>query len=276
MDRKDVTAFMIMEATGDPTKPTDLQVYDTKGLFYVKFKTVLQEFNVMNRNRRIYESLCMDNSLHAPHVQELMRKKSWFGEAGHPHSNDVARILTIDPKLISHRVNNININGNILKGEVETLDNGAYGTQMTRQIIQGMEPAFSLRALASLIKNRDGSTLVKSKCHVVSYDWVVLPSHVKAYRDQSTPVKKVVQNITSDGNTIKESMIPVQESQIIDFIKSESKNVRLVSNVCEVATESMNLTPDMSLAIIKEGSNTFAVKVEDRIKQEVRHYMSRI
>lgn len=276
MKKNDVAAYLIMESTMDPVKPENVRVYDKGGLFYVKFNTTLQEFNKPNRNKRDYAQAPMVESLAAPHIQELVNQKTWLGEAGHPHSTGVARILTIDPKLTSHRINSFYTEGNLLKGEVETLDDGVYGTKMTKNILQGMEPAFSLRALASLIKRADGTSLMRSKCHIVTYDWVVLPSHDKAYRDKTVPIQKIAQDIQASGNIATESaVIPVMESQIADFIKMESVNVNLISNVCEVAKESMTLTSDLSFVILQEGTNRYAVKVEDHIKNEVRGFMSR-
>jgi Prohead core protein serine protease len=276
--KNEVVAMLLMESTTDPVKPQNLQVHDKGGLFYVKFDTVLQRFNAQNRNRREYNLDAMRTSLQAPHILELMNQKSWKGEAGHPHTTDTARILTIDPKLTSHKINNFRHEGTLLKGEVETLDDGQYGTQMTKNILQGMEPAFSLRALAALTKRGDGSSVVQNRCHVVTYDWVILPSHKEAYRDQSRPIQTVVKNIEDAGNIATESSIavPVMESQIKNFIALESANAKLVSNVCEVALESMTLTEDLSHVILTEGSNKYAVKVEERIKQDVRHFMAKL
>lgn len=276
MKKQEVTAYLVMESTSEPIKPSNLQVYDKGGLFYVKFTTVLQEFNKQNRNKRIYMKEAMIPSLQAPHIRELIEKKSWKGEAGHPLTNDVQRVLTVDPKLTSHKINNFWVEGNLLKGEVETLDDGHYGTQMTKNILQGMEPAFSLRALASLVKQPDGTALVKTRCHIVTYDWVILPSHNTAYRDQSKPIQKIVKSINDDGNTVTESLVPVIESQILDYIKMESHNVKLISNICEVAMESMTLSKDLKHVILKEGSNTYFVNIEEKIKRDIRRYMSNL
>lgn len=277
MRKNEVAAYLIMESTMDPVKPQNLQVHDKNGLFYVKFDTVLQEFNKQNRNKRNYAGAPMAESLQAPHITELVQKRTWMGEAGHPHTDKVERILTIDPKLTSHRINNFRIEGNFLKGEVETLDNGIYGTQMTKSILQGMEPAFSLRALASLIKQADGSSLMRSKAHIVTYDWVILPSHNTAYRDQSKPIQKIAQSVQASGNAVTESaLVPVIESQITDFIRMESANVKVVSNVCEVAMESMTLSTDLSHVIVREGANTYAIKVEDKIKHDIRGFMAKL
>lgn len=277
MNKNEVAAFLVMESTMEPVKPTNIQVFDKGGLFYLKFDATLQQFNKLNRNRRSYIDRPMMESLAAPHITELMQKKTWLGEAGHPMEEDVKRILTIDPKLTSHRINSFMLAGDLLKGEVETLDDGKFGTQMTKNILQGLEPAFSLRALAQLTKRSDGTSIMQSRAHIVTYDWVILPSHDKAYRDQSKPIQRVIKNIQNDGNTVTESaLISVMESQIIDLIKEESINAKLISNVCEVAMESMSLTSDLNYVILKEGSKTYHVKVEEKIKHDVRSFMARM
>ena len=53
----------------------------------------------------------------------------------------------------------------------------------------------------------------------------------------------------------------------------ESANVNLISNVCEVALGSMTLSSDLKHVILKEDSNTFIVPLEDKIKNDINHYM---
>ena len=276
MEKNEVVAYLIMEAATDPVKPQNIQVFDKNNLFYLKFETCLQEFNVKNRNRRIYLKEAMIESLNSPHIQELIKKKSWKGEAGHPLDSDIKRILTIDPKLTSHKINSFYCEGNFLKGEVETLDDDGYVRRMTKNILQGMEPAFSLRALAPLMKKPDGTELVRAKAHIVTYDWVILPSHDKAYRDESKPIQKIIKNIQDSGNSVTESVsIPVFESQVLDYIKEESKNIKLISNVCEVSLGTLVLSKDGKYAILKEDGSTYYVKIEDKIKADIRDFMSK-
>lgn len=274
MVKNEVVAYLIMEAATDPIKPKNVQVIDKNSLFYLKFETCLQDFNVKNRNKRIYMKDAIIESLNSPHIQELIKKKSWKGEAGHPLDSNIKRVLTIDPKLTSHKINSFYSVGNYLKGEIETLDDGAHGTRMTKNILQGMEPAFSLRALAPLMKKPDGTEIVRSRAHIVTYDWVLLPSHEKAYRDETKPIQKVIKNIEDMGNTLTENMsIPVMESQIIDYIKDESKNIKLISNVCEVSLGSLTLSQDGKFAILKEDGSTYYVSIEDKIKSDIMNYM---
>lgn len=275
MQKNEVVAYLIMESATDPVKPQKLQVIDKNNLFYLKFETVLQEFNVQNRNRRTYLKIPMMESLQAPHIRELIQKKSWKGEAGHPMDENIKRILTIDPKLTSHKINSFFDSGNFLKGEVETLDDDGMGKRMTKNILQGMEPAFSLRALAQLMKKNDGTELVNGRAHIVSYDWVILPSHMTAYRDESKPIQKIVKSIEDVGNSVQENvLVPLKESQIISYIKEESKNVKLVSNVCEASLGSLSLSSDGKFVILKENGSTFYVTIEDKIKRDITNFMS--
>jgi len=276
LQKQEVVAYLIRESVSNPVKPINLKKINTDNLFYLQFDTVLQEFNIRNRNERLYVDKPMMESLAAPHINELISKQSWCGEAGHPTSDDPKRILTIDPKLISHKILTFNLSGNLLKGTIQTLDNDHFGKDMTKSVLQGMEAAFSLRALAKVVKTATGG-LINSRGHIVTYDWVILPSHDKAYRDDSVPIKKIIKNIELSGNSIQESVLTtVQESQIADFIKTESKNIKLVSNIYEVVTESMQVTSDFKNVILKENGSTFIVKIEDKIKRDITHYMSRI
>ena len=276
LHKDEVLAYVVMEESFEPVQPKNVHVCDSNNLFYVSFEATLQDFNVKNRNGRIYMGSAMIPSLQAEHIMELQRNGSWFGEAGHPLSDDVKRILTIDPKLISHRIVSHEVNNYKCTGRIETLDT-EHGRQMTKSILQGMNPAFSLRALAPLVKKPDGTAVVQSKCHAVCYDWVILPSHKAAYKDPSAPVNKICKNVMESGNTMdSRDLVPVHEAAIKDYIAMESANVKLISNVCEVALGNMSLSKDMRHAILKENNNTYFVKLEDKIKYDINKYMKNL
>lgn len=272
-NKEEVTAYLITESASEPARVSNVECFDKNSLFYLRFEARLQDFNIKNRNNRIYKGTAMVPSLNADHIFELEKAGSWFGEAGHPVTDDVKRILTIDPKLISHKIVSHTVDTNECRGVIETIDS-EYGRQMARHILQNMEPAFSLRALAPIVAKPNGVSVVETKAHVVTYDWVILPSHKTAYRDQSKPIEKIIKKIISDGNTVTEcSITPVQESSILNYIASESSKVKLISNVCEVALEGLHLSDDMRHAIIRESNRTFIVPIEDRIKSDVSKYL---
>ena len=272
MSKQEIAAYLITESVTEPARVSNLEVFDKNNLFYVRFETTLQDFNVLNRNKRIYKGNAMIPSLNAEHIQELERNGSWFGEAGHPMTDDIKRVLTIDPKMISHKILSHTVTNEFCRGVIETLPDG-YGSQMTKYIIQGMEPAFSLRALAPLVKKPDGSSVVETKAHVVTYDWVILPSHKVAYRDKSKPIEKIVKNVNENGNSFDCGMSSVQESMIKDFVAMESANVKLISNVCEVAMGSMSLSENFKHVILRESGKTYLIPLEEKIKMDINHYM---
>lgn len=286
MEKNEVVAQILMETTTEPMKPKNIEVVDRNGLYYVRFYTCLQTFNIRNRNGRTYMGGPMNECLNEPHIQELIRKKAWLGEYGHPLDTNMARVMTIDPKLASHKITSLDLTNDYAKGWIETLPDG-YGRNFTNNILQGMEPAFSFRGLASVTR-RGREQIIQSKPRGIAYDAVILPSHPEAYRDESISVElKTITapitesamgtNLNSLGNTMEDSKgIIVTESQIIDFIKEESKNVKLISDIYEVCNESMSLTKDCKNAILREGNQTFYINIEDKIKYEVNNYMANL
>ena len=280
INKEEVVAHVIMEQTSEPCA-VNVRDYNKNGLLYVTFDTVFQSFGVKNRNKRMYDGDAVMASWNAPHIQELIRKKSFVSEYGHPLDQSMSRITQIDPDRICGRINSYYRSGNLLKGEFETFDDGRMGTMLTRRILQGMEPAFSVRMLAKLTRTKDGTMLMNQPGHLVTADCVILPSHGEAYRDESKSINIVNKAICeSAGADISEEqyrdmVFAINESMFTDFIKEESKNFKLVQSVEEVIGDSIKLTKDLNNIILTEGSNTYYIKTEDKIKHDIRNFMSR-
>ena len=280
INKEEVVAHVIMEQTSEPCA-VNVRDYNKNGLLYVTFDTVFQSFGVKNRNKRMYDGDAVMASWNAPHIQELIRKKSFVSEYGHPLDQSMSRITQIDPDRICGRINSYYRSGNLLKGEFETFDDGRMGTMLTRRILQGMEPAFSVRMLAKLTRTKDGTMLMNQPGHLVTADCVILPSHCEAYRDESKSINIVNKAICeSAGADITEEqyrdmVFVINESMFTDFIKEESKNFKLVQSVEEVIGDSIKLTKDLNNIILTEGSNTYYIKTEDKIKHDIRNFMSR-
>lgn len=254
----------------------NVQVHDTNQLFYVTFDTILQELNHKNRNGRIYGD-ATGKALFTDELVELRKMKSWFGEAAHPITKDTARITTIDQKYASHRIDEVNVVGDIIRGKITTLDNGMYGNMMTRMILQGMVPAFSLRALA-IIDNTSEGQIIQRQPRITTYDWVVLPSHKKAYQDESAPIEIIQQPLGEKGNIFTESAIPLTESMIIDFAKEESRNLNIVTEMFDVDT--IRMSDDLKHLILTEshdkGTNKYMVVMDDHIDKEIQDYLTNL
>lgn len=278
MKKDNVFAYVLMEEMSEPVQIRNLKECSKNGLLYLIFDTVLQSFEVKNRNKRTYIGDAVMESLAAPHVQELIKKGSFVSEYGHPLVKDMSRVTQIDPARVCGRVNSYYRTGNLLKGEFETFDDGGLGTMLTRRILQGLEPAHSLRAVAKLSKDRNGNDIMNSRAHIIAYDTVILPSHVEAYRDESKDIRVVNQPIVATESTEfgshEEYAFVVNESMLTDFVMEESKNVKLIKNICEVIPETIKLTPDLKHIILKEGTETFYVDTEDKIKHDIRNFLS--
>ena len=280
MEKNEVIAHVIMEQTANPCA-VNVRDYHNNGMTYVIFETVFQSFGVKNRNKRIYDGDAVMASWNAPHIQELIRKKSFVSEYGHPLDQSMHRVTQIDPARICGRINSYYRSGNLLKGEFETFDDGACGTMLTRRILQGLEPAFSVRMLAKLSRTKDGTMLMNQPGHLVTADCVILPSHMEAYRDEGKSINVVHKAITESAGAditaeqYQDMVFAINESMFTDFVKEESKNFKLVKNVEEVIGDTFKLTKDLNNIIIKEGTDTYYVKVEDKIKHDIRNFMSK-
>ena len=278
MKKDNVFAYVLMEEMSEPVQIRNLKECSKNGLLYLIFDTILQSFEVKNRNKRTYIGDAVMESLAAPHVQELIKKGSFVSEYGHPLVKDMSRVTQIDPARVCGRVNSYYRTGNLLKGEFETFDDGGLGTMLTRRILQGLEPAHSLRAVAKLSKDRNGNDIMNSRAHIIAYDTVILPSHVEAYRDESKDIRVVNQPIvateSAEFGSHEEYAFVVNESMLTDFVMEESKNVKLIKNICEVIPETIKLTPDLKHIILKEGTETYYVDTEDKIKNDIRNFLS--
>lgn len=276
--KRPIHSIIIMEGNAsEPAEIKNLDVIDKPGQFYLRFNARLQSFNVKNRNGRTYLGKAMIPSYNAPHIFELEQANSWFGEAGHPLSNDVQRILTIHLPLTSHRVKSHTVNMDYCDGVIETLNDGnGFGSRMTKLILQGMKPAFSLRALANMVTSKNGESIIDSKAHVVCPDWVVLPSHVDAYMKEDSPIERIATEAYDLGNSMTNDskLVPVQESALLDFLALESTNVKFMSNVCEIALEGMQLSPNARSVILKEKGFRYVVPLEEQLSNIAMDYLS--
>ena len=229
----------------------------------------------------------MMEAVKADHIQELLYKGTWCGENGHPDSTDIKRILSIDMTKICHRIIDLEFQGNLLYGTIETLNDDAWGKQFTKHILQGLHPSFSLRALAAITKLGDGRGIIKTKPHIVTYDRVILPSHREAYMDNSKPIT-LVQSATEsatiqesyipEGNTFDDTVHEVNESAIasvLDYVKEESSTFKELATFFDANYDSVSLV-DESKVCINDGDRKIIVCLEDYIRHDIASYMSDI
>ena len=238
------------------------------GLNFLRFLTCLQSFRGRNRNRRLWTDLIIKSMLAAAHILELI-KVGWPGENGHPvpivGQPTLERILTIDPNNMSHKINSINWRGDLLYGEIETLDEGlgSPGVRFMRNILQNIDPSFSLRSIVPQRKNADGSIDVTGPGRLVTYDRVILPSHMEAYIDKNIPIKNIITK--TQFEMVMESMT--------EFILEKSNKVNKIIDGMSPAMESASLDKTGHLSI-PTAEGLIIVAPENKYRREIADIMT--
>lgn len=270
--------YIILENEGVTANISDLQIEDKPHLFYVRFNTVLQSLDCRNRNGRQYRGNALVEGLSTPEISELIRYKKWKGECDHPVTKDIQRIATVLSKYESHYITKWWRDGDLIKGTIESIDDGMYGTALARRVLQGENPSFSLRALAMLEKSGN-TTYVNKPPRVITYDEVNLPSHKEAYAE----MKK--EKILSDGKNeiVYESAeyknierngaaIAIEAGDIRDMIVSKSDNLKIVCESFDIDPASVMITDGGRNLSLKQGGDRFVFTLEQTLQRDVSDY----
>ena len=241
----------------------------------VTIEADLQDTSEWNRNKRKYPTPILKKGLNRENIQEVIQKKSWFGEAGHPIDPSVQRQMTVKQENISHRILNFNFRGSIVHGTVKTTPT-VQGRFMRDMILDDdpMISAFSLRAVGPVQETPQGK-LVQDPLTVVTYDWVFYPSHRKAYQTE------IVKGINENGNCLMSEsgiLIPIMESAI-DYISEESKEFKLISETFELCKQNAILSEDCRNVIISNNTETSKTKIimplEEYCSNEICDYFDK-
>lgn len=266
--------YILMENDNSIQEVSNLQVFDQNHLFYIRFDTILQSLDVFNRNNRYYSADAVIKSLSTPEIAELIRNNKFKGESGHPIDGTINRIATVDPKYTCHRIIKWWVDGNLIRGTVETLDDSLYGTKLTKAILQNENPSFSYRGLAMLRKKGMKSFVYKPP-RAVAYDEVNLPSHKEAYGD----VKKTMvhqsysgQSTTAERQTklMEDLSRAVIESEIAEMISAKSETLQIVCESFDLDPSTVFVTGDKMN--VKSGQEKYVVSMETQLCQDIAYY----
>ena len=190
-------------------------------------------------------------------------------ERDHPITKDVQRIASVLSKEASHRITKWWREGDLIKGTIETLDDGMYGTALAKNILQGENPSFSLRALAALEK-KGNITYVNRPPKVITYDEVNLPSHKEAYADPKKT--KVISNgeteYTYESVKVTNGAIAIEASDIMSMIANKSDNLKIVCESFDIDPATVKLISGGKQLSAKSGSNTLVWTLESTLCRE--------
>lgn len=289
--------YILMENDTTFKEVSNVNVYKDEYLFFIRFNTILQSLDCVNRNNRWYKGDAVWESLNTSEVKELQANKKLQSEMGHPINQPPDRIATIDETRTCNIILKMWRDGNLIRGEMETLDDGMWGTKLTKMILQGINPSYSYRGFAVLTK-KGNIVYVYQPPRFITYDEVVLPSHKEAYADpkktkiaksyngsehileasvQTPPVGWGVKEPTPDPimETIakqtngrpKDFSRPLLASDIQEMLMRDSDNAKSVCESLGIDPSTLSLYGNHSMSV-KSGSDTIVFQSERSVARK--------
>ncbi len=258
-----------------------------KDLDVIEFIAVLQEADAPNRNGRIYPKAVLEKALNSPYVRERLETKTFYCEAGHPSDPSVQRQMTIDHHNIACIITEFWWEGNLLKGRVETA-NTAVGKDMKGLIEQGSKVAFSLRAQGNVHTDpATGLVMVDEGLSICCYDWVITPSHAKAFMEKICEETAEAMYKTSKGNLnsviltesedlfLNGNIININEDnqyKNLDYSKNYNRNYKKIYEMYQPSEGDEVVSMNENTTVIKnENTKTMkTVVTEDYIVKDIR------
>lgn len=225
-----------------------------------------QEAERENRNGRTYMASDLLREIQCPRTKELLKSNTFYSEWCHPQG-DMVRQQTIDPKCAVARILSLEMNGNLVQGTFTPI-NTPLGVGFNAELLEGVLPAWSLRALGCLevIKGRNVVTNLK----MVTYDCVVYPSHDVAYTQkivsEAAGFAPHTRSLVEGGE-----IVPIMNSEIMNYIKTESANVSRILDQVDTFYESAKLEGNHVRLVAKNG-DIFMINLESYIQDEIAEF----
>ena len=233
-------------------------LHDRGNRFYIVFEGILQSFDVLNRNGRMYDATNIMNCIqNDPYIVAMLAQNSWMGELEHPtaiyenQTLSLARLAGVFPNNTSHFIRKPRLEGNLLKATIQTDSSNQSGMNMAIKIVDGkVIPGFSARVLGEL-KTKNGKPFVDVK-KLITYDYVLFPSHKEALGNVNRPFAESVQMVEK---AINGSII---------FFEELAKDVAKDSEEAQILCESFGLSNDDIIGVTSTG-NSVVMKEKSNI-----------
>ena len=276
--------FLEETTTPDDLSPKILNVYDKNGIFYVEFESPVHSFDVMNRNSRMYRAKNIMECIQSERIQTYLKNGGWFGEMNHPtpEYKDIPlspeRIQDIKMDNTSHKLLNPHLEKNLLVSTIQTDAGTEAGMNMARKMVQGFNPAFSCRAIASL--NLEAGKPVVNARKVIAYDWVLFQSHPEAEKSMSSPTRfltKAPQYFSEAAHSVAEKvndtiLIPLKE--ILESVGKTDPNAQVIMESFDLSLDDITgISKDRKNIIIKDNMNTIYCNINQDSRNKINEYL---
>ena len=229
---------------------------------------ILQTANEVNRNRRYYSSEELFPQLTAPRTLELLEAGYLRAELGHPLSSDLVRQQTIDDSRTCAIFLKLWTEGNNVWARFRGTNN-AFGQAFNADLLDGCKPAWSLRALGTIVNTNHGAEV--KHLRLITWDQVIYPSHPSAYT-QRLVSESATYNIESSFEP-ESRIIPITNQSVIDYIKSESANLKYVKENFDFAYDNIQLDESAKhVTLTTNDGDIIVVNLETAIRNEIMNY----
>jgi len=268
-NNSDVVAYIIHEETA---VTPDSKIIKNKPDSVITEAT-LQDFEE-NRNKKIYSRSVLEEALKAEHITEMIKRKAWYGECGHPFSDDIRRQMTIERTNSSHRILSYSLTDSGVKGIIET-SMFPMGIATRDEIRNGAQIAYSMRGIGKVIKK--GNRTEVGALKLLTYDSVSYPSHKSAF--QTEILKEQVEKVSLKN---EKKLIPIKEEAVIDFISNNSDKFKILNDNIGIESSSnffINFINENFVNLMIDGEKgKFLLSLEKNINynKDFINYMSEI
>lgn len=271
-----VIANVIIETAATP------DVYDMKYCGErdgrVLAEGIVQDANRKNRNGRFYDSRELFPELFSQRQKELVKSGNMRAENGHPLTKDVVRQQQIDPNNTVAIFTEFWTEGDFVCAKFFGTFNDK-GEEFDRELRAGIKPSWSLRALGEIVNTGRGAEVRGIK--IITYDRVIFPSHDCAYTRGIVSEAGVVYN--GKKYTVQEGsklylpendpgmVVPVTEDSIINYVREESANIKLLKESLDFAYDDIALVNGgRTVRLTDRGGITLDVHLESYIHNEIQ------
>lgn len=244
---------------------------------------VLQTADELNRNRRIYPKAELFPQLKAPRTIELLEAGYLRAELGHPLDKDLTRQQTINDQLTCAKFLELwTVSDDIWGRFVGT--NNEYGRVFNEDLKDGCKPAWSLRALGSIVQTKRGAEV--RNLRIITWDQVIYPSHPGAYTQRIVGVAEnailnerteVINRAIQAGNGDEDIIVPITNESVINYIKSESANLKYMRESFDFMYNKIDVSKNGStVTLTADDGNIFVVNLETYIHNDIMNYCSEV
>ena len=231
-------------------------------------QVTFQRANEKNRNGRWYDRGELFPELKSKRITELIKTGNLKCESGHPLAKDLQRQQTIVEKNCPAMILKFWTEGDYVKGLVRGTNN-ALGEEFNNDLLDGISPSWSLRALGSVENTRRGAEVRGIK--IITYDKVIFPSHPNAYTDGIVGLQTESANVKIEEDP--GIFFPITNQNVIDCIKQESYSYKKIAESFDVLYESMELVNNGSdVQLMDKAGNVYVISLESHIQNEIMNF----